>query len=67
MLHKVAADRLQSGIKSAHDIHYIMQGFRNQKTLDFYLKIRQALVDQKMALSPKPKEGGEKEWASNLV
>lgn len=67
MLHQVAADHLEKGLKSGEDFHHILQGFRNRKTLDFYLKLRSTLIDQKLVLSPPPKEGGEKAWATNLV
>jgi hypothetical protein len=43
-----------------------MQGHRNKKSKDFYLKLKKLLIDQKDFLMPK-QQGKEKEWAHNMV
>ena len=32
MLHQVAGEHLEKGLKSSEDFHHILQGFRNRKT-----------------------------------
>ena len=67
MLYKMASDKLDSEVVSADDIHHILQGFRNKKSVDFYLKIKKLFLNQKEQIFGAPQEGNEKKWANNLV
>lgn len=47
MLHNFARERIEQGNISLVDFHDIMQGFRNKKSKDFYLKLKAIMIDQK--------------------
>ena len=47
MLQKVALDYIEKGIETPEDFHHIMQGHRNKKSNDIYLKLKASLIDRK--------------------
>jgi hypothetical protein len=52
---------------SLEEFHCILQGLRNKKSKDLYLKLRQMLIDHKDSFFPKPTQGSKKEWAEKLI
>lgn len=52
---------------TADEFHYILQGFRNKKSKDLYMKLQAMLGDSKHILVPQKEEGKEKAWAEGLV
>ena len=50
MLHNFAREKIDQGNISLDDFHDIMQGFRNKKSKDFYLKLKAIMIDQKEQL-----------------
>jgi len=67
MLHNAVAQILDSRPITAAEFHQVLQGFRNKKSIDFYLKLRTLLVENTDSLLPRPQAGQEAEWANNLV
>ena len=57
MLYKIANDKLDSGSATAEDIHHILQGHRNRKSVDFYLKIKKRYEESDLALYKMISEG----------
>lgn len=45
MLHSYAREKIDKGLTNQSDFHHVMQGFRNKKSKDFYLKLKQLLID----------------------
>lgn len=66
LLFQITHERIEKGLESPEDFHHIMQGHRNKKSKDIYLKLKKILIEQKDFLMTK-QEGKEKEWASNMV
>ena len=66
LLFNKASEKIDSGTLNASDFHYIMQGHRNKKSKDFYLKLKKAMIEQKDLLNPKS-AGKEAIWANKLV
>lgn len=67
MLSNVASQKIDSGVLSAQDFHNILQGHRNKKSVDFYLKLKKLLIEQSEMLNPRPKGGINSKYANNLV
>lgn len=67
MLFNFALRHIEAGNVSSQDIHFIMQGFRNKKSKDMYMKLTKIINENKDTLIGKPKEGQEQKWANNLV
>lgn len=59
-----AIEAAGAGITDPTDFHYIMQGHRNRKSKDLYMKMRSSLVNHKEHLVG---SGSDARWASNLI
>ena len=57
LLFQSARAKVESGAVSVDDFHHIMQGHRNKKSKDMYLKLKQVLIDQKDKIIPRPQKG----------
>ena len=71
MLFMQALEKVQQGVNSPEEVHWIMQGNRNKSSKDLYMKIRQSLIDRYEVLFQKPKKDASPEefkvWADNMV
>ena len=59
-----AIEAAGNGVSDPNDFHYIMQGHRNRKSKDLYMKMRTSLINKKEQLVG---QGNDKQWAANLV
>lgn len=59
-------EKVEAGAITLDDFHNIMQGHRNKKSKDIYMKLRKLMIDNKDFLNPKHK-GQEQIWANNLA
>lgn len=53
MLMQISREKIEMGFESPSDFHHIMQGQRNKKSKDFYLKLKKILIEQKDFLNTK--------------
>lgn len=67
LLFNIALQKVDSGQVTCEDIHHIMQGHRNKKSKDIYLKLKKIMITQKDSLNPPPVPGQEQKWAEQLV
>lgn len=67
LLFQSAREKVESGAVSVDDFHHIMQGHRNKKSKDMYLKMKKVLIDGKDKIIPRPQAGGEKKWAETTT
>jgi hypothetical protein len=47
MLLKITLDHIEKGIETPEEFHHIMQGHRNKKQNDVYLKLKSSLIERR--------------------